>query len=356
MNRIATRIVLALVLVAAVALGIVSLGVLGVSKSSFANLMLAQGESPQAARAVFDQSVSQVFLVAAAVALVASALVAALVARLITKPLKELELASRSLAAGDHGIRVPPRGSDELISVAASFNQMAASLESAELLRSQLIADFAHELRTPLTNLSGYLEAIDDGVMEASPEMLGSLREEVDRLTRLSTSLDVLADNPRGQRGLVDLNIAGVVQHAIELLSPSFRQRGIIVASELAAEMRASANPDHLTQVLHNLLSNAWRYTPEGGRVTVSAVRRGDGVVVSVANSGEPIPPAELPRLWERFYRREQSRSRASGGAGIGLAIVKQLVEAGGGTVGAESSEGLNRFWFKLPAGHQLDR
>lgn len=353
MNRIATRIVIALVLVAAFALGIVSVGVLGVSKDSFAHLMLAQGESQEAARATFDRSVTRVFLIAAGAALLVSAGLAALLARLITQPLKAVEVASRLLAAGDRSIRVPTRGTEELVSVAASFNQMAESLEAAELLRRQLIVDFAHELRTPLTNLSGYLEAIRDGVMEPSPEMLNSLREEVDRLTRLSSSLDVLVDGAGDHRGVVDLNIAGAVHYAVELLGPAFRQRRITVSREVPGEVHATANPDHLAQILHNLLSNAWRYTPEGGDVTISAAPSAEGVLVAVANSGETIPPRELAQLWERFYRRDPSRSREAGGAGIGLSIVKQLVEAGGGTVGAESAGGRTRFWFMLPAGQR---
>lgn len=349
MNRIATRIVIALVVVAAFALGIVTLGVLGVSKDSFAHLMLAQGESQEAARATFDQSVTRVFLIAAGAALIVSAGLAALLARLITQPLKTVEIASRLLAAGDRSIRVPTRGTEELVSVATSFNQMAESLEAAELLRRQLIADFAHELRTPLTNLSGYLEAINDGVMEPSREMLLSLSEEVERLTRLSRSLDVLAAGEDGDRGLVDLNIAGAVHYAVDLLGPAFRRRRITILREVPAEVHATANPDHLAQVLHNLLSNAWRYTPEGGQVTISAESQAGEVVVVVTNSGETIPARELERLWERFYRRDQSRSRAGGGAGIGLSIVKQLVEAGGGSVGARSGGGHTRFWFKLP-------
>jgi len=349
MNRIATRIFLATLLVAATAIGIVSLGVFGISMNTFADLMVSQGESSQAARAMFDESVTRVFLIAAAVALPVGVLLAVVLARRITRPLRELERATRALAAGDYASRVPTRGSDELVSVATSFNQMAESLEVAELLRRQLIADFAHELRTPLTNLSGYLEALHDGIMETSPEMISSLREEVDRLTRLSRSLDVLAEDAAPGQGVVDVNVAGAVHYALELLGPAFRQRRIRVERELASDIRARANPDHLAQVLHNLLSNAWRYTPEGGEVTVTAATRPEGVLVAVANSGEAIPAEELPRLWERFYRRERSRSRANGGAGIGLAIVKQLVEAGGGHVGVESSDGRNRFWFSLP-------
>jgi signal transduction histidine kinase len=137
---------------------------------------------------------------------------------------------------------------------------------------------------------------------------------------------------------------------ALDLAGPTLERAGLHLVVELPDSLPARANPDQLAQVLANLLSNAARYTPAGGTVTVRAERRPSDLLVSIANTGDGIPPDDLDRVFERFYRVEKSRDRARGGAGIGLAIVKQLVEAGGGRVGAESRDGMTRFWFSLPA------
>jgi signal transduction histidine kinase len=245
---------------------------------------------------------------------------------------------------------VSREGPRELISVADSFNQMAEALEEQERQRAEMVANFAHELRTPLTNLRGYLEAMRDGVMAPSPDVFESLREEVDRLERLSRALDSLSgDVPREAE---DLDLAAAIRAAVDLAWPGFERSGLKVRTELARDrpLRTRAVPDQLSQVLANLLQNAQRYTPVGGTVTIAAASEPDSVLVSVTNAGAEIPASDLPHVFERFYRVDKSRDRARGGAGIGLAIVKQLVEEAGGRVGAESGQGCTRFWFSLPA------
>jgi signal transduction histidine kinase len=229
---------------------------------------------------------------------------------------------------------------------------MAASLEEQERMRRDFIANAAHELRTPLTNLQGYLEALRDGVIVADPSTYESLWDEAERLVRLSRSLDALAegDAAAGAPAVGSLDLAAAIRVAVELVQPSIERAGLHLSVDVPETLPARANADQLAQVLGNLLSNAIRYTPAGGGVHVKAERRSGDLLVSVANSGEPIPPGELDRVFERFYRVEKSRDRARGGAGIGLAIVKQLVEAAGGRVGAESTDGQTRFWFSLPA------
>jgi len=214
------------------------------------------------------------------------------------------------------------------------------------------VANFAHELRTPLTNLRGYLEAMRDGVLAPSPEVFESLREEVERLERLSRSLDSLsgsgADRPAEP---VEMDLGATVTAAAELARPGFERAGLRLRVELpSGHLMARAVPDHLNQVLANLLQNALRYTPAGGVVTITAAPEPDSVLVSVGNTGAAIPAADLPHVFERFYRVEKSRDRARGGAGIGLAIVKELVEQSGGKVGAESDAQATRFWFSLPS------
>ena len=165
-------------------------------------------------------------------------------------------------------------------------------------------------------------------------------------------SLDALAegDAAGGQPRLEELDLALAIRTALELAQPVLDRARLQVVVDVPERLPARANPDALAQVLGNLVSNAARYAPPGGTVTVRAERRPTDLLVSVANTGEGIPPDDLDRVFERFYRVEKSRDRARGGAGIGLAIVKQLVEAGGGRVGAESRDGLTRFWFSLPA------
>jgi len=351
MSGIAGRIVLASVAVAATAIGVVAVGVLVYGEAAFENLMVEHGETVAAARAMFEQTVSAAFVLAGIAAAAVSLALALLLARRIERPLSQLGHAARRVAEGDLSARVLRTGPEEIRSLADSFNQMAERLEEQERLRREFIANAAHELRTPLTNLQGYLEALRDGVMSSDRAMFESLHEEADRLVRLSRSLDALAEGElaSGPPVLSEIDLGEAISNAVQVARASLERRRIVVAVELPPGLRARANADHLAQVLANLLQNAVRYTPEGGRVAVGAQNRPGDVLVSVTNTGEGIPLADLPHVFERFYRVEKSRDRARGGAGIGLAIVKRLVELGGGGVGVESANGLTRFWFSLP-------
>ncbi len=349
---IAVRIALAAMASAAVGLAILAIGVAIVGAEVFTALMVEAGDSADHARAMYDESVTTVVVAAVGVAALASIGLAALLARMLARPLAEVGGAARRIADGDYAARVPRDGPEEIASLADSFNQMAASLERQERMRSDFIANAAHELRTPLTNLQGYLEALRDGVITADRATYESLWDEAERLVRLSHSLDALAegDASTGPTRLEPIDLAAALAAALELAQPTLERAGLIVAVDLPDRLPARANPDHLAQVLANLLSNAARYTPRGGTVTVRAERRPADLLVSISNTGDGIPSEDVDRLFERFYRVEKSRDRARGGAGIGLAIVKQLVEAGGGRVGAESRDGQTRFWFSLPA------
>ena len=345
------RIALASMAVTVTAVAVIATGVLVFASSSFERLMVEHGSGVADARAMFDESIALFFILAAIGGLAGSVLLAVLLARWLSGPLRRISGAAQRLARGERAVRVTAEGPREIASLADSFNQLAARLEEQERMRSEFIANAAHELRTPLTNLLGYLEALRDGVVSATPETFVSLGEEVDRLVRLSRSLDALAAGDHdGDVELVELDLRETIEMAVELALPMFERRGIALTVCVPAGLRARANPDHLAQVLANLLQNAVRYTPERGSVTVAAERAGGEAIVGVANSGEGIPSVDLPHVFERFYRVEKSRDRARGGAGIGLAIVKQLVELGGGSVGVESASDRTRFWFRLPA------
>ncbi len=349
-DRIWVRFLLAALLVAAVVLGVVAVGVLQVGAASFAALMMAAGESADHAHDMFDESVALVFGLAAVIAAVLAVLVAMLLARRLARPVERIADAARRLADGDLDVRVPVDGPQELRDLALAYNTMAARLAEQESVRREFIVNASHELRTPLTNLQGYLEALRDGVLPPDPETFDSLREEVDRLTRLAASLDVLggAGFERGPAG--DVDMGATVRASADLVAPVLARRSVALVVEAPAGLLVHAHADELTQVLANLLQNAVRYTPSGGEVRVAVEGAEGGVCVSVANTGPGIPPDDLPRVWERFYRVEKSRDRARGGAGIGLAIVRQLVEDAGGRVGATSGGGWTTFWLTLPA------
>jgi signal transduction histidine kinase len=330
---------------------IVAVGITIVGGELFRALMVEAGVSADHAQAMYDQSVTTVVIAAVVVAAVASIVLAVILARMLARPLEEVGAAARRVAGGDYAARVPREGPEELASLADSFNQMAASLERQEAMRRDFIANAAHELRTPLTNLQGYLEALRDGVITADRATYESLWDEAERLVRLSRSLDALAegDAATSPPATLELDLAAAIRAALELAQPSLERAELRLVVDVPATLPARANPDSLAQVLGNLVSNAVRYTPAGGTVTIRAERRPADLLVSISNTGDGIPPDDLPRVFERFYRVEKSRDPARGGAGIGLAIVKQLVEAGGGRVGAESNEGLTRFWFSVP-------
>ena len=237
--------------------------------------------------------------------------------RMLARPLEAVGQAARQVADGDYAARVPRDGPEEIASLADSFNQMAASLERQETMRRDFIANAAHELRTPLTNLQGYLEALRDGVIVADRATYESLWDEAERLVRLSRSLDALAEGDAAPgSALQELDLAAAIRTALELAQPTLERADLTVTVDVPEHLPARANPDHLAQVLGNLISNAARYTPSGGTVGVRAERRTSDLLVSISNSGEGIPADDLDRVFERFYRVEKSRDRARGGRG----------------------------------------
>ena len=349
-DGISARILVAALTVAGVALGIVAVGVLRVGGEAFEALMMAAGDSADHAREMFDASVTVVFAIAAVVAAVVALGLAMVLARRLARPIERLAAAAARIAEGDLTARVPEEGPAELRALAASHNTMATRLAEQEAIRREFIVNASHELRTPLTNLQGYLEALRDGVLPPDPATFDSLREEVDRLTRLAASLDVLAGAEERPGMPREVDVASLVRGAADLVAPALARRSIELSMDVAPGIRASVRADELTQVLANLLQNAVRYTPQGGEVRISATRAADGIDIRVANTGPGIPEEDLPRIWERFYRVEKSRDRERGGAGIGLAIVRQLVEAAGGRVGVTSEGGWTTFLVTLPA------
>jgi two-component system sensor histidine kinase BaeS len=348
---IAVRIALAALIVAGLAIAILAIGVMVVGGQSFADLMAEHGTSTASSQAMFADSVGWVVVVTAAVAVIVAVLLAGFLGARLARPLGRIGRAARQIAEGDYGARIAREGPEEIVSLSDSFNQMAAALEEQERMRREFIANAAHELRTPLTNLQGYLEALRDGVIAPDRATFESLWDEAERLVRLSRSLDTLAAGDAGSPArIVDLDLAATIRAAVELARGAALSAALELMTDVPDALPARADPDQLAQVVGNLLQNAIRYTPAGGRVVIRAERRPGDLLVSVTNTGEGIPAEDLPHVFERFYRVEKSRDRGRGGAGIGLAIVRQLVEAAGGSVGVESANGQTRFWFSLPS------
>ncbi len=242
---------------------------------------------------------------------------------------------------------------DELGQLAEAFNTMASSLAQQEELRRAMVSDVAHELRTPLTNLRGYLEATRDGLVNADYALIDNLYEETMLLSRLVNDLHELAQADAGQLTLLrsPTPLAGLVEQAVTMLRQQTNDKQIALTADLPADLPlVDVDAERIGQVLRNLLNNAIAHTPDGGAIGVSARVQGGEVQVAVRDTGEGIAPEHLPHVFDRFYRADKSRARQTGGAGLGLAIVRQLVEAHGGTVSAESVAGQgSTFTFTLP-------
>lgn len=294
----------------------------------------------------------QVTIAALGVGLIALAL-AVWLSRRIVRPVEELTAAAHRLESGDLSQRVDVGTRDEIGVLGSAFNAMAESIERNHDLRKQMTSDVAHELRTPLNNIAGYLDAIADGVVEPGPGVIGSLQEEAQLLVRLVGDLEQLSLADAGRQALVmePSSLGDVAERAAGLVAPRAEARGISLTVEVKPTPPVSSDSGRLGQVVRNLLENAVRHTPAGGAVTLRVEPGPGGVVLTVRDSGPGIPEEHLPFIFERFYRADASRARATGGAGLGLAIVRQLVDAHNGTVSAANHPGGGAcFTVLLPA------
>jgi signal transduction histidine kinase len=271
----------------------------------------------------------------------------------ILKPVRELTRIANRMERGDLSQRIRIRTKDEMGMLAHAFNTMADSLSRSEQLRRNLVSDVAHELRTPLTNIRGYLEALKDHVIDPTSEVIVSLYEDSLLLSRLVVDLQELSLAEAGQLHLVrsPLVLEEVVVKAVSSLQLQVANKQLKLLVEMPPCLpRIEADAERVGQVLRNLISNAIRHTPPGGKITIRARAINGEVLVSVDDTGEGIDEQHLPYIFERFYRVDASRSRSTGGIGLGLAIVKQVVEAHGGQVEARSSLGRGTsFTFSLP-------
>jgi histidine kinase len=288
----------------------------------------------------FETILEQALLVAGFGALAAAVVVSLFVSRRIVEPLQDLTAVSRRLAQGYYRERTRISSDDELAELSQSINQLAEALDQTEQRRLALIADVAHELRTPLTTIEGYMEGLLDGVIAPDQQTFSIIQNEAARLRRLTEELGLLS---RAEAGALSnhprpCSAETLLRELAARFQPQFSACEVDLRLELPpAPPQLHADPDRIAQVVINLLSNALRYTPPGGRVTVALNAFEDYVRLSVCDTGQGIGAEHLRLIFERFYRVDKSRARTSGGTGIGLTIARHFVYANGGEIWAES-------------------
>lgn len=278
-----------------------------------------------------------------------------LLSRRTLAPLQGLGAAARRLGRGDLSQRADTGGPKEIRELARNFNLMAADLEEAERQRRNLTADVAHELRTPLSNIQGYLEAIRDGVVQPTPETIDTIHGQATQLSRLVDDLRLLAQVESGdlllQRSPVQLE--DLLPSCADAVRPRAAAKNINLVVNIETGLPdLEVDGSRISQVIGNLLENAITHTPQGGRVTLSGTISEGQATISVADTGPGVAPDDLSRIFDRFYRADPSRARATGGSGLGLTIARRLVESHCGTIEAESTAGDgSRFTVRLPLG-----
>jgi len=296
---------------------------------------------------------NQALLLAALSATVIALLLGVLLARSLTRPLRELTTATRAVARGDLEQQVTVRSRDELGELTEAFNQMSTDLARATQSRRQMTADIAHDLRTPLTVIGGYLESMRDGVLKPTPERLEMMQTEVLHLQRLVDDLRTLSLADAGELTLNKLEITpeNLLTRVADTYQLPAEKLGVALQTRITPDLPfVHVDEERMVQVLGNLVSNALRYTPNGGQITLEAWRSGDSVLLSVQDTGIGITSEDLARIFERFYRADQARQQSEGKSGLGLSIARSIIKAHGGTIVVESEMGRGtKFTIALP-------
>jgi signal transduction histidine kinase len=318
----------------------------------FMALMKRYDVNPTDIHQMFITSIHFYLIWATIAAFVLAFVISYFLTRKVLRPLTQMTDITKQVASGNFSTRVEISTKDEVGQLGIAFNRMADSLEHIEQLRKNMVADVAHELRTPLTNLRGYIEALKDEVLPPSKDTFNMLHEENLRLGHLVENLQQLAraDAAKAYLNKEELILSELIEQMFALYQTNFNNKNITIHQVFdEAVPPVTADRDKLLQAFRNLFENAWKYTPAGEHFSVVVSQDPLGVKVTFVTTGVTIDENDLPFIFERFFRVDRSRSREAGGAGIGLAIVKELIEAHGGQVGADSLDNETRIWLLLP-------
>jgi len=299
----------------------------------------------------FKKSVFNAIFISGILAAAAAGLMAFFLSKYISRPLVKLNRSALNVADGSYKQQVDIKGNDELAQLGKSFNIMTDRLEKLEKIRKDSTSDLAHELRTPVTTIKGYLEAVEDGLMELDSQTIKELQEESDRLIRL---INQLQEYSEAQNKIVNLNkerldLSSILREILNKYQFSIKDKNISVNLDLAQNITVNADRDSMIQILSNLIENAVKYNNTGGNINVESKKINDHISIKIINNGPKIDQKDLPFIFERFYRADQSRSKNTGVTGIGLAVTKELVEAHGGTISAKSQKDRTVFTIILP-------
>lgn len=299
---------------------------------------MMSGDGSPSVHSAFVSALNTALLVGVLAGVATAVVVAGLVTRRLLRPLEAVRGATRRIAAGRYEARISLPAEPELAALAADVNTLAHVLADTETRRTRLLGDVAHEMRTPLTSLDGYVEGMIDGVFEADPETLGAVTGELRRLHRLADDLSSLSRTEEGRLELrtVPTDLADLARRAASRLAPQYHDGRVSLVVDAGVPLPVQVDPDRITQVLTNLLGNALLATPAGGTVTIAGRIADKHAVVSVADTGVGLAPADLERVFERFYRAPDSRR--SSGSGIGLTIARGIARAHRGDVTAASA------------------
>jgi two-component system sensor histidine kinase BaeS len=308
----------------------------------FADSANPYAEQPESPESRFLDSLNQAVLLGTVIAVAIALLIGVVLARTISRPVREVTKATQIVAAGDLGYQVPVRTKDELGELASSFNKMSVDLDRANRQRRQMTADIAHDLRTPLSVILGYMESLSTGKLEPTPETFEIIYAKGVHLQHLIDDLRILALADAGELTLTvrPTDPAVLLEHAALAYMIHSQQKNIEIRVEITGELpEVEVDPDRMAQVLGNLVSNALHYTPGGGEIILSAERDDDMIRLKVSDDGSGIDAEDIPHIFDRFYRSDMSRQQ-NGESGLGLAIAKSIVLAHGGTIDVSSAPG----------------